>query len=254
MEKNTNINEILQKFYHVSMKRILKKIEKVYQYEPYNIDIYKKILTQLKKGNKYHILRMKDFPHKLDTKKINVILRHDIDSMGCVANLCRFLEVENSAGVRSSSYIRVDRVKYQPENCYRAIDKYNSLGFEFGLHSSCYTCPDYMERFAWEVKEFQKIFNICPESFTQHGMGKKYCENRMQFNNNIGSAKQKNNIKVTDCAGYDTQYFFKVTDARWCEKNKRRYITNFFVSLPKFPSLSNGKVFLILTHPCYWNV
>jgi hypothetical protein len=110
---------------------------------------------------------------------------------------------------------------------------------------------DFMSRFEWEVEEFKKMFGFQPISFTQHGMGQQFKETRSKFNSSIALAKQLTGIQVTDCAGYDIQYMYKVTDANWCQKRQSRFITNHFTSYPFIP-FANGEVFGIITHPTYW--
>ena len=233
------------------LNRFYTRFETFCRYEPYHLDIYEALIKKLKSEKKYNFLRLKDYPENIDKKKINVILRHDIDRALCVRNIEKFLKIEEKENVRSSSYILVDQVHYDPSDCISLINKYNPLGFEFGLHSACYMHSDFMERFNWEVKEFSRIFKIRPESFTQHGMGKKYFADRTAFNQEVAYAKKINDIKVTDCAAHDLQYSFKITDARMDEKERKRYIGEYFTSFPQIP-FAKGDVFLILTHPCYW--
>ena len=177
-----------------------------------------------------------------------VVLRHDIDHLGCVLSLPAMLEVEKRHGLTSSSYLIVDGSRYDPRTLARVVREYKGLGPEFGLHSDCYLYGDSLSRFQRELVYFEELYGQKAESFTQHGVGQVSIEERKRFNRSLPIEGNRPSFPPTDI-GFP--YTLRFSDAKQNETGKTLTHTPeaFAAALQQ---LQPGEAALFLTHPFRW--
>ena len=222
----------------------------ILSFAPYSIRIYQDLLRHLAAEEKYSVCHLENIFEKKRKDKINILLRHDIDTAQCIKNMGLLLEEDLKHQIIPSVYLRVDGETYDLRCWKNAIDEYHQRGIPFGLHSVCYVHDRYAESFMEETKKFIDETGIIPRSFTLHGLGEHCRANRMNFISRAKEIAEENGYTMTDCSSRFISYTYVLDDSS-CEKSTgRRYITREFEAVP---DLLKGKLYLILTHPCYWN-
>lgn len=218
-------------------------------FAPYQISIYQNLLKGLSSEEKYVVCNLENFSKKRRQDKVNILLRHDIDTSDCIRKMSLLLEEDLNYHFIPSVYLRVDGEAYSLHDWKALIEEYSQKGVPFGLHSTCYVYQNYIETFKEETKKFIDETGMIPKSFTLHGLGEQGIKNRMEFISKVKKIAKMNGYLMTDCSNDYISYDFVMHDSHWNGLNQKRYILDEFANIPLFPK---GKHYLILTHPCYW--
>jgi hypothetical protein len=223
--------------------------EEILSFAPYRIRIYEDLLRQLSAEEKYVVCHLENIIEKKRKGKINVLLRHDIDTAECIRNMGHLLEKDLEHQFIPGVYLRADGEAYDLRHWRHTIEDYHRLGIPFGLHSVCYIHDRYTEIFRQETQKFVDETGIVPRSFTLHGLGEKSLKNRLQFISTVRQIAKENGYAITDCSSRYISYDYVLHDCHWDESRQKRYILTEFTEVPAF---IKGREYLILTHPCYW--
>ena len=219
-----------------------------YIYSPYPIEIYRDLLIYIKNRKDISIKVLAKESFEID--KINIFLRHDVDFASDMRKLNLLIDIENSLNMKSAIYIRMDKQEYNPDEYKDYILSLYNLGFEVGLHTTCYLNDDYLKVFKQETQEFIDIFGFNPKSFTVHGMGQYRLDVRQRFVKEIEYKMQKLGYIFTDAILDYIIYDHVIHDCHLDPEKKKRFILKDFKRSPFF--FKKGKTYLILTHPGYW--
>lgn len=211
--------------------------------------IYHNLLRKLSADGKYVICNLENQLTQTKKNKINIILRHDIDTSDCIKKMSLLLDEDLKYGFYPSVYLRADEEEYLLRNWKILIEEYYFKGIPFGLHSTCYIHENYLEAFQKETRKFISEIGIIPKSFTLHGLGEYCLENRMEFISRAKEIARANDYVITDCSTDFVSYNYVMHDSHWDVLKQERYILAEFTN---FSNFSNGRNYLILTHPCYW--
>ena len=221
----------------------------ILSFAPHRIVIYEDLLKTLSSDEKYMVCNLENVLEKKRKDKINILLRHDIDTAECIENMSLLLEKDLKHQFIPSVYLRVDGKAYDLRRWRNAIDEYHRMGIPFGLHSVCYIHDRYFEIFREETRRFIDETGVTPKSFTLHGLGEHGLKNRMEFISKAKRAAKENGYSMTDCSKNYISYDYVIHDSHWDEISQNRYIWDEFVGIRGF---SEGRFYLLLTHPCYW--
>lgn len=214
---------------------------------PYTREIYARLIEEILEGQRHCIvLPMAEYlSGRLDRGKINLVIRHDIDTRDCLEGLERVLTVNRRFDLRVALYFRVDGKEYSIRDYAPQIHVWKDEGHEIGLHTLAYTCDRIEEAFGREHRLFHEVLGFHPKTFTLHGLGKLHYENRLKFLDRIDHF-----IETYRYLGSDNKqgYRYVIHDCHFVDG--RRVLMDDFEMLPSF--LRGGDSVLILTHPCYW--
>lgn len=228
-------------------RQSFEKSRRIQAESPFRREIYARLIEEILKGQKCcAVLPMTEYlSGELDRNKVNVVIRHDIDTLDCMEELEQMLSVNRRFVLRVALYFRADEKEYSMQNYAPQIRAWKNEGHEIGLHTLAYTSDQMEEAFRREHELFGEILGFYPRTFTLHGLGELHYENRLRFLDRIDHF-----IEAYGYLGSDNQrgYRYAIHDSHLV--NGRRVLMSDFERLPGF--LRKGDGVLILTHPCYW--
>lgn len=219
----------------------------LYRYAPYSPEIFRSVLTLAAVNENVSIKLLSR--EASDPGRLTVYLRHDIDTENDVKNLDLLISIQRSMDIRSAIYVRMDRQEYDPAQLRDYLRELRDIGFEVGLHTSCYLDDDYMDVFKAETNTFHRLLGFAPTSFTLHGVGQVRWAVRMAFLESVKPGMKS--LGYSFCDTFDIKYNRVIQDCHGGTETERRFIMGDFRELPE-PVYGNEK-YLILTHPGYWN-
>ena len=217
-------------------------------YAPYNLELYTKLMEQLQNHPDINLLSFND--NHTQNDKVNVYLRHDIDTIDCMRNMPQLLDINLVHGIEVGVYFRVDDDEYRLQEHRDVVKAYKEKGIEMGLHTVFWERDDFMEAFKEETEKFEGEAGFRPLSFTVHGSGNYRKDVKEKFYSQIERRWGEFGYECTDCHPQFRRYHYVIEDCHWDEEIQQRFIYRDFEKLPDF--LEKGKIYLILTHPCYW--
>lgn len=246
----------------------------------FSLSIYKDFIKQLAENKEIIVVPLKDFDSTIDSTKIIIGLRHDVDRD--IRTAKKMAKIENEYGIQSSYYILHTADYYlryykNKEQHSRRMLKFlkaiqNKHNHEIGWHNDLLT--------------LQIIYNINPIEFFHNELdwlrkkginivgsashGSHFCDNYGYKNNYFFKEcyKQTDKYPNTDFVliEKDTVYFEKATfqdfdlsyEAYYLNNNK--YFSDASYSNSKrwsvknfdFSELEQGDRVIILTHPIHW--
>jgi len=225
----------------------LKKRERA-SWAPYDLSIYRQLVLQIARLPDLEFMPFLE--NQKHSEKIQIFVRHDIDTHRCIGNLSPLLNIDRSATVCAGVYFRVDDEEYLLRGYREVIRFYRDSGFEVGLHTCCYTKDNVFEEFKRETEKFAEEAGFWPTSFSVHGLGDYRQAARIKFYREIANRLEEFGYKFGDIPPLRS-YDYVVQDCHF-DENRNFFIYDDFVHLPLF--FPKGTTFLILTHPCYWRV
>lgn len=221
---------------------------KVVSVAPHPISLYENNLKSLQEKN-YNFITSKEFyANKYDPKKLNLLLRHDIDFRPNKIEL--FTDIETSLNVRSDIYVILDDEYYDIKPHITKLKKLAEDGFLLGLHTLAPGNANYQEILSQEIDLFEEYFGFKPEYFTIHGKSphpNNWTELRKEFlayvqeNKDTLPFKGTHNIK----GPYDWVEDISIQGGEYSVLRRK------FFEIPK--NYYYG-VIGILTHPIHWDV
>ena len=240
------IEKIKELYSTFQLKRYFRSRKKIYN-SPYSLELYTFLLKNISLCSNYEII---PFKSSEISNKVNVYIRHDIDTSKCIKNLNNMLKIDEIYGVagKIAVYFRVDDQEYSLKKIRSDIKAYYNSGFEIGLHSQCYIKDDYIAEFKRETNKFSDDTGLEPKSFTVHGLGSFRLETRLKFYKEVAKIYPKYGYQFGDIPQL-RRYDYVIQDCH-LDETKKRFIYDDFFNLPKF--FRQGVKYLVLTHPCYW--
>lgn len=237
-------------YYYRKVDKYWKKRE-VFQFAPFPLRIYRDIVNFISEKKKINCAQFSSNSCSPPSNKINIFVRHDIDTKDCMRNLPLILEIDKAQKVPAGIYFRVDDSEYSLADYKETITSYVDDGFEIGLHTLCYLKDDYLSEFQLETEKFSDELGLRPKSFTVHGLGNFRLDVRLRFCEEIAERRNKFGYEFTDCHHKFVSYDYVIEDCHWDDLRQARYIYDDFIQVPSF--FKKGRNYLILTHPSYWH-
>ena len=137
---------------------------------PHELSHYENVLARIQSDPNCVIVRLPDVStgHGIVQDKINVVIRHDIDSgySDIAEALCR---IDKKFSIKSSIHILVDGTIYDPSSLAGFVNIFNNLEFDVGLHSQAWLQNNFSEAFREELRMFKSNFGFMPVTFSHHG-------------------------------------------------------------------------------------
>ncbi|MDR1916262.1 MAG: hypothetical protein LBQ58_06800 [Synergistaceae bacterium] len=216
--------------------------------KPFPILIYKNLLEYLSVHDDFICMTVLDYvSNKIDKERINVVLRHDLDS-GCSEVLKLLCNTEKKLNIRSSVHVLMDK------SCYDAtamkpllLDLYRD-GFDIGLHTVAWMYENYADMFMRESAMFAEILGFSPKTLSIHGAWPRSdvdMERRKIFESQL---RLDLLLKDTSFIGYNGHYDWASEDSRHMGKDvplKNSFLTG-------FENCYRGDVCILLTHDNGW--
>jgi len=219
------------------------------RWAPYPVRIYSDFLAQVKAARNVRIVPFLFEPSGTD-RHARVYVRHDADTALCMQNLPLLLDVDRGLAIPTSVFLRVDGEEYALAAHRTMIERYRAGGVEFGLHTVCYLSDDYMARFRDETRLFSDALGFRPKAFTVHGLGAVRAEARSRFSHEIKSCYRDLGYQGSDDTCFRS-YDYVIHDCH-LDEHKSRFMFDDFLAPPRF--LARGRNYVVLTHPCYWQL
>ena len=137
---------------------------------PHDLSHYELGLEGIQSDPNCVIVKLKDVSsgRGIVQDKINVVIRHDIDSgySDVAEALCM---IDEKYAIKSSIHILVDGKLYDPSSLAGFVKVFRNLDFDVGLHSQAWLQNNYFEAFQEELRTFKSIFGFMPVTFSHHG-------------------------------------------------------------------------------------
>ena len=217
---------------------------------PYPTKLYYALLSMIKKNNRIYVSPFIE-DSSPPSNQARFFLRHDIDTTDCIRKMGALLAINRKLGFPSSLFFRADEVEYSLSDYKEEINTYKNQGCEIGLHTVCYTQDDFLKEFRREIMVFRESLGIAPRAFTVHGLGPHFrMEQRMEFCSIMAGDLHEYGFLMSDCSDQLRRYDYVIQDCNMAHNGGNRIIYDDFLCLPPF--IQNGKNYLILTHPTYW--
>lgn len=220
---------------------------KVISVAPHPISLYKNNLKNLQDQGYNFITTDNFYSNNYNPKKLNILLRHDIDFRPNKIEL--FTDIETSLNLRSDIYVILDNDYYDIKPHISKLKKLAQDGFTLGLHTLAPGNENFKEILQNEINEFEKLFGFKPEYFTIHGK----CPTPQNWN----SLKQdfityvKNNWDSLPFKGsHNIQKPYDWVEDISIDGGEYSVLRRKFLEIPK--NYYYG-VIGILTHPIHWS-
>jgi hypothetical protein len=215
---------------------------------PYDLDLYTGFLAAIA-GQTGAIWRK--FEAAAEPEAANWWHRHDIDTLACLRNIPRLLEIDVRHSCPSAVFFRPeDEVDgYDWKDAAAIVRQFRGQGIDFGLHTMCYTYADPWVRLKEELARFSSAFGGGATYLTFHGLGKVRAETRARVQRDMPARMQELGIAFSDCDQSLRSYHHVVEDCHLVD-GVRAAKSDFRTP----PKALIGARFLLLTHPCYWKV
>jgi hypothetical protein len=187
--------------------------------DDYRFARFKEFLEVIK-GDKYSILTFSDYDAGIiNTEKVNVILRHDVDIS--LKRTIRMAEIQKELGVVATYFFRLHAEKYSFEDAIPVIKQLVESGFKIGLHYETLSQAQgnreqAIQMFKDDVQRLREFVSVS----TVAAHGQKGYKNRDIWENIDQEAIQvrsaydvKHDLYLSDAggkrlSGYDDKYLF----------------------------------------------
>ncbi|MBL0941520.1 MAG: hypothetical protein IBJ00_02145 [Alphaproteobacteria bacterium] len=234
------------------VKRVLKEkrieiyskaVNLPFVYAPYELKLYEEYLSRLKHDTRINFISFNDC---IDNTKINFVFRHDLDTLDCLKNSGKLIDLHIKHMIPLTIFVRMDDIDYSSKASYKYLSKYVE-SWPIGLHSSCYIDNNPIDAFKIEIEKFEAIYKFIPKFLTLHGLGSYKYDARMEFIKFISEFYQRYNLEFADFISKMRTYNYVVQDCHLMEG--KRYLKHDILELPPKHA---GSCYLFLAHPCYW--
>jgi hypothetical protein len=178
----------------------------------------------------------------------SLVVRHDVDTLACVRQAMLLAEVEESLGVRSDWFVRVDEYHYNCDEARPLVDRLRDAGHGVGLHVAPYLAEDPLDSLIRARVKFADWFGFEPATWTMHGfaMGDRLRARRRGFEDAIEHSPEL--LCQTDLSS--RLYQRACGDAHFALDRSRTYFCR--RDLDGLLAAQPGEAVVLLTHPCYW--
>jgi radical SAM superfamily enzyme YgiQ (UPF0313 family) len=222
-------------------------LREVFSISPHNLLIYRYVLEELKKTPNIAFITSKEFfAGRFDQKKINVLLRHDVDFRP--GKLHTLIDIEMDLALLSDVYVILDEGFYDLSPYTAYVRELHSQGFVVGLHTLAPGNDDFYSLFSRELERFEAELGFSPEYFTIHGKSphpQNWAEKRQRFIEDIEDKmslfglKGSHNLRSPDYWVEDSG-----TNKSGFSVLRRDFL--------RIPELLKSGVIGLLTHAIHW--
>ena len=219
-------------------------------FAPYDVSDYRELLLRLQTNAYVDLPPFDAAGWGCGGSRTRVFIRHDVDTVQCVAQLGLLLELNVETGVPAAVFLRMDGTDYDPNTIVKAVHRFGNLGIGFGLHTSAYVQDDYLAALNEEVNVFKAVMGFAPRWLTVHGLGDFRLDVRERLVAEVTACLGEFGFSFTDAHTHLRQYRYVIQDCHLDAVTGRRYMYNDFVTAERFfwPRFD----YLVLTHPGYW--
>lgn len=218
---------------------------------PYSQHLYRALLVYVQQSHKINFCKAVDLhrSHNIDKSLVNLVLRHDLDSDPL--NVRTFTSVEESLGLTSSIYVRVDDEAYNIELCRDLLVELYNKGFEIGIHTVAYREENWQAALLADIETFRNVLGFSPQSVNTHGYSSDELiwRRRSVFLNNICENKDISSQIVLTDHNYTSVYNYGYGDANFACNRSIVYLKNDILRISELPTGSNV---YFMTHSDYW--
>lgn len=207
----------------------------------YSSAAFKEFLEGIK-SEEFSIISFDDYKKGLiDSEKVNVFLRHDVDiSLPRTVNMA---EIEKELGIQSTYFFRLHAEKYTFDEAKSIIQTLSDDGFRIGLHYETLTIAKGDRQKALELLkvDIQRLREITPVSVVA-AHGQKQYKNR-----EIWEDVDKTALQIS--SAYDMKFDMYLSDAggkRLSAKDGKYLFDRIYEAKP-------GQIVQVLIHPDWWN-
>ncbi|MCG3215609.1 MAG: hypothetical protein KAS63_02760 [Candidatus Heimdallarchaeota archaeon] len=208
----------------------------------YSIKLYGLFLDELKK-TKYSVKLFsdyKDMNSDVESNKINIYLRHDVDLS--IPRLLKLIKLEKERGLFSTLFFRLHSKKYSFTKIIPIIKRLAAEGFEIGYHYEVLsqTKGNTEEALNLFTRELIELRNIAPVKVVSHH-GDKYS------NHKIWPLIDKEKLDVW--SAYDMKRDMYITDAggNFMTRSSKPHIFDLL------EQVKPGDIVQILIHADWWS-
>lgn len=217
---------------------------------PHSIKLYISLLERLCSEGNIIFTSLPDYFSRTelrDNRKINIILRHDIDFGDPVA-IELLASAEKKFGLRSSFHVLCDESIYPLENVEHILRTLASDGYDVGLHTQAWIFPDFKKHFHQDLDRFESVFEFRPKTFSLHGTWPRTKE--QEGRRSLFLSELPNLLKGTGVVGYRQMYSWVSEDSAIQGEPVNLRNSFFHPDYNGYPGTSA----LILTHDNYWKI
>lgn len=213
---------------------------------PFNISMYRDILKTIAANSD-----VVDYSKTtLTTTNSRAFHRFDIDTQSCCEQFPTLLDIAIEEGVVPAVYIRTDQLDYEPNLIAAEVNRYRSLGVEFGLHTSSYAYSEPHKALDNELTLFRSTFGFQPFSLTVHGLGEQFKTQRQKMGHYIADNLNHLGLKYADIPNRFRQHHHVIQDCHLDPDCGSRVLMN---DVYKIKEIADTPIdYLLLIHPCYW--
>jgi hypothetical protein len=101
---------------------------------------------------------------------IRIVIRHDLDTLTCVHQASKLLQIQEDLGIKSSWFLRVDEYQYTAADARELVAELRLRDHDVGIHSAPYLYSDPFGALADQITLFTDSFGFTPNTFTIHGL------------------------------------------------------------------------------------
>ncbi len=242
------------------LRRLKRKLTRNYQAPtyissaPHSLKLFKEILLTFKTDPRINFISMENYlDNRINLGKINILVRHDIDTPECVEKINKITQIEEELDIVSNIYWLVSEHSYKLKDVAEKVKYFSQKGFTQGLHTIAHITDDQQAAFEKELDIFKMNFLFHPKTFTMHGYmprGEDYEKKRLRF---IKLLRKLKSFYRIDSDNLHSPYYEKVYhDAPINYDGKRKsMISEDFLKIADFNK--EGDRILLLIHPGYWS-
>ncbi len=206
----------------------------------YSSAAFKEFIENLK-TEEFSIISYEDYENGLiDSEKVNVFLRHDVDIS--LPRTVKMAETQKELGIQSTYFFRLHAEKYTFEDAKPIIKKLAEDGFGIGLHYETLRVAKGDKQKAIEILEsdIQALREIAPVNVVA-AHGQKGYKNR-----DIWEKVDKSALGIS--SAYDMKHDLYLSDAggkRLSGKDGKYLFDRIYEAKP-------GQIIQVLIHPDWW--
>lgn len=219
---------------------------------PHPIELYGRVLKELVARPAAPPIRVTSLSSLLTGARpadaVSLVVRHDVDTLACVRQATLLAEVEESLGVRSDWFVRVDEYHYNCDEARPLVDRLRDAGHGVGLHVAPYLAEAPLDSLLQARTKFAERFGFEPATWTVHGFaaGDRLRARRRAFEDAIEQRPEL--LCQTDLSS--RLYQRACGDAHFALDRSRTYFCQ--SDFDNLLAARAGEAVVLLTHPCYW--
>jgi len=207
----------------------------------YSTERFRNFLKDLK-SEEFVVISFDEYEAGLiDSGKVNVVLRHDVDIS--LDRTLKMAEIQKELGIQATYFFRLHAEKYTFEEAKPIIKGLANDGFGIGLHYETLSIAegDLKKAIEFLKNDIQRLREIAPVSVVAaHGQ-------KLYKNREIWGEVDKLTLQIT--SAYDMKYNIYLSDAggkRLSGKDGKYLFDRIYEAKP-------GQIIQVLIHPDWWN-